>query len=313
MNKRGHLFIMKRKLLYLLVAVLAVAVCFAACGKEPEPEEDESLIKSENIVSFSCDFVTDQIAGSRVEYKFSAELDASGEKVKCQYFADDSTPFEARQFDFVTDRSILEAIQTVVKDNALEQFMNVMNRDTTISEYTGASLKAVYDSQEKLEFFDNKNNLLPADAMKALEKIFYDASGASSFDSKDQLNSLYYIIYSDEGEYRYFLSMFRRLDGSVSIYIVDKRKEDNFRSVNRDVSPELMDEIDQICRENLIVKDPESSETTSKYPIEIGMRYGNNETVISTAEGTTRAELKALESIVDKVNSHMKLIESNWA
>ena len=74
-----------------------------------------------------------------------------------------------------------------------------------------------------------------------------------------------------------------------------------------------MDEIDVICRENLIEKDPDSSATTSKYPIEIGMRYGSTETVISTAEGTTRAELKALESIVDKVNSHMKMIESNWS
>ena len=304
---------MKRKLVVLLIAVLTVTIALSACGKEPEPVEDESLIKSENIVSFNCDFVTDKIAGNRVEYKFSAVLGSDGEKVTCQYIAQDSSPFDPRQFDFVTDRSILEKIQTVVRDYELEQFMDIMNRNTTITEYTGASLRAVYDSDEKLEFFDNKDNLLPEAAMKDLEKIFYDASGASKYDSQDQLNALYYIIYNDDGEYRYFLSLFRRMDGSVSIYIVDKQKENNFRSVNRDISPELMDEIDVICRENLIEKDPDSSATTSKYPIEIGMRYGSTETVISTAEGTTRAELKALESIVDKVNSHMKMIESNWS
>lgn len=177
------------KVFALIVVLIILVLILAGCSNsqaeipEPEPEEDgytktqtdvsaPKAIESTEIISFWCCFST-------LAYEDSTELDASVYSlnaklndgiVSCRY----RSSSDGSDISFDADASFMQKLQEIVAEYDLAQLNGIYSETKGLPDMYGIDLTVDYASGEWISAYNNDDNLLSFEAMKALQTLFYE-------------------------------------------------------------------------------------------------------------------------------------------
>lgn len=178
-----------KKMLLIVVLILLVVLMVGCANRHavddtiPEIVEDgytvtqtddsaPKTIESTEIVSFWCCFSTlayeeSEELGNSV---YSLEARLNDGIVSCRY----RSSSDDTDISFETNETFMQKLQEAVAAYDLAQFNGIYSETKALPDMYGADLTVDYASGEWISAYNNDDNFLSIDAMKALKALFYD-------------------------------------------------------------------------------------------------------------------------------------------
>lgn len=134
------------------------------------------VIRSTEIKTFSCYFSTLALAeehclGSFDYYTMKATRKEDG-SVEGFYYPAYRHSSKDRAYTFYSDNTFLEKLQTIVSDYDLVQYNGMDLMVSALPDQYGVDLSIEYDSGETIKAYNNQENFLSFEAMRALKELF---------------------------------------------------------------------------------------------------------------------------------------------
>ena len=170
-----------------LAASLVIGGTFAVCRKRPKKDNEDidgdvvkryrtdapKEIKSTEIISFHCEISliaacdVDDL-GHRV-YTLDADLKDGEVLVKYDWYERNG---ERDNAVYQTDVSFMARLQKIVSEYDFAQQNGYYHSVSGLPGMYGGSLHIVYESNERIDIYDNQSGILPYEAEKALICLF---------------------------------------------------------------------------------------------------------------------------------------------
>lgn len=179
---------MKKIPIYLLLFLGLTVLAACTGGKKAAPEDidggtvehntQKKPIQSKGITDFKCFFMAeseDEDIGSG-EYYFSLEKD--GDKVRGSVRCVGYNGMDGYDTNFITaDETALADLQTLVEEAGLESFNGIYHETQGLPAGYGCEISVIYVSGERIYCFDNEDNRLSDEQMKAVINWFKEKTG----------------------------------------------------------------------------------------------------------------------------------------